>query len=151
MNVLKQIARWIAWIAFAATAAGCASVQMASPQADAEAKRFTVPAGKSRIYVYRNERLGGAIKIALALDGRMMGQTAPKTYFAWDVAPGKHEIMCSGENNVRLTVDAPSGGAVYVWQEMKMGTWSAGCALNLVDGSTGRSGVMDCSLAQGMQ
>jgi len=150
MDMLKNVARWIAYIAMATAAAGCATTQMASPEADAEAKRFMVPEGQSRIYVYRNETFGSAIKIALALDGRLMGSTAPHTYFAWDVAPGKHEITCSGENNIRLTVDAPSGRAVYVWQEMKMGMLSAGCALNLVDGTTGRSGVMDCKRAQNM-
>ena len=151
MYALRHAIRWIACIALAVAAAGCASTQMASPEEDAQAKRFTVPEGKSRIYVYRNETFGGAIKIALALDGKMMGSTAPKTYFAWDVSPGRHEITCMGENNIKLTVDAPSGGAVYVWQEMKMGMLSAGCALNLVDGTTGRAGVMDCNRAQSMQ
>ena len=42
--------------------AGCASVPMASPEADANAKSFRVPAGKSNIYIYRNESFGAAIK-----------------------------------------------------------------------------------------
>lgn len=151
MNVLKQIARWIAWIAFAATAAGCATTQMASEQEDADAKLFVVPEGKSRIYVYRNETFGSAIKITLALDGRMMGSTAPKTYFAWDVTPGPHEIMCMGENNAKVNVDAPPGRAAYVWQEMKMGMLSAGCALKIVDGPTGRAGVLESRRAKSMQ
>jgi hypothetical protein len=151
MIMLRHATRWIGSIALVAVAAGCASVQMASPEADAQAKQFNVPVGKSRIYVYRNENFGGAIKIAITLDGRLMGSTAPKTYFAWDVSPGKHDIMCAAENNSKLTVDAPSGRAVYVWQEMKMGMLSAGCALNLVDGATGRAGVMESKLAQSMQ
>ena len=150
MDILKHATRWIACIALAAAATGCATTQMASSEEDAEAKRFTVPEGKGRIYVYRNETFGGAIKIALALDGKMMGSTAPKTYFAWDVSPGKHEITCIGEDNIKLSVNAPSGRAVYVWQEMKMGTWSAGCALNLVDGTRGRAGVMESKRAQNM-
>ena len=151
MNVMNRATRLITCIALAAAATGCATTQMASEQEDADAKTFMVPEGRSRIYVYRNETFGSAIKIALALDGRMMGSTAPKTYFAWDVTPGPHEIMCLGENNIKVTVDAPSGRAAYVWQEMKMGTWSAGCALNVVDGPTGRAGVLDCKRAQNLQ
>ncbi len=148
---VSRTVRSLAYVAFIAVASGCASVQMASPEADKQAKQFSVPPGKSRIYVYRNETMGGAIKIPVMLDGKMMGSTAPKTYFAWDVTPGNHDIMCAGENNVSLRVNAPSGRAVYVWQEMKMGMMSARCALNLVDETTGRAGVMECGLAQSMQ
>lgn len=151
MNVMNHATRLIASLAMAAAAAGCATTQMASEQEDADAKTFIVPEGRSRIYVYRNETFGSAIKITLALDGRMMGSTAPKTYFAWDVTPGPHEVMCVGENNVKVNVDAPPGRAAYVWQEMKMGMLSAGCALNIVDGPTGRAGVLESRRAKSMQ
>ena len=127
---------------------GCASVPLASPEQDTQAKQFRVPPGKSRIYVYRNESMGGAIKIAVTLDGKVMGQTAPKTYFAVDVAPGKHELTCLAENNASLSVNAPAGKPVFVWQEMKMGAWSARCALNQVSDPVGREGVMESSMAQ---
>lgn len=132
----------------AALVSGCASVPMASPDMDAKAKQFRVPPGKSRIYVYRNENLGGVIKIVITLDGKVVGSTAPKTYFALDVAPGKHELACLAENNASLSVSVPAGKPVFVWQEMKMGTWSPRCALNLVGDQAGRDGVLESSLAQ---
>ena len=45
----------------------CASVPMASNENDVVAKKFEVPANKSRIYVYRNEALGSALKFTLAI------------------------------------------------------------------------------------
>lgn len=36
-------------------ASGCASVQMASPEQDSQAKTFSVAPDKANIYVYRNE------------------------------------------------------------------------------------------------
>ena len=51
---------------------GCASVPMASAEADAAAKRFEAPAGKATIYVYRNEIIGGAVALTVALDGRVV-------------------------------------------------------------------------------
>jgi hypothetical protein len=120
---------------------------MASKEQDALAKSFQVAPDKSRIYVYRNESMGGAVKIPVTLNGRLMGQTAPKTYFAWDVDPGTQEITCIGETSATLSVDAKAGQAHYVWQEMKMGMWAASCALEEVDETKGQAAVNECSLA----
>jgi Protein of unknown function (DUF2846) len=121
---------------------------MSSSDEDAKAKQFEVPADKSRIYVYRNESLGGAIKVPITLDGQMVGQTARKTYFIFDVSPGKHEVGCVAETSSKATVDALPGKIAFVWQEMKMGTWAAACAMHLVDEATGKKGVSECNLAQ---
>lgn len=129
-------------------ATGCASVPMATQDSDAQAKQFRVSSGKSRIYVYRNENIGGAMKIVITLDGKVVGSTAPKTYFALDVSPGKHDLSCVAENTAPLSVNAPSGKPVFVWQEMKMGALSARCALNLVSDADGRAGVLESYLAQ---
>lgn len=127
---------------------GCASVPMASSDMDVQAKQFQVAAGKSRIYVYRNENMGGAIKIVITLDGKVVGSNAAKTYFALDVAPGKHDVACISENTASLSVNAPSGKPVFVWQEVKMGTWSPKCAMIQVDDKVGRNGVLESGLAQ---
>lgn len=68
--------------------AGCVSVPMAPPEADAMAKTFAVEPGKSNIYVYRNESMGGAIAMTVSLDGKVAGKSGPKTYFKWSVEPG---------------------------------------------------------------
>lgn len=128
--------------------AGCASVPMASSDMDTQAKQFHVPSGKSRIYVYRNESIGGAIKIVITLDGKVVGSTAPRTYFALDVAPGKHELGCIVENTATLPVNAPADKPVFVWQEVKVGAWSPRCALNQMDDQAGRDGVLESGLAQ---
>jgi hypothetical protein len=94
-------------------------------------------------------RLGGAIKIPVTLDGKVMGQTAPKTYFMWDVAPGPHKITCLGEEVVSLDVSARPGTAHFIWQEMKMGMWAARCALHEVETEKGKQAVMGTKLAQG--
>lgn len=129
--------------------AGCASVPMASSDMDMQVKQFYVPPGKSRIYVYRNEYMGGALKTMITLDGKVVGSTAPKTYFALDVTPGKYVLGCIVQQNTdSLSVNATAGKSVFVWQEMKLGTWSPSCALNLMDDHAGRNGVMESRLAQ---
>ncbi len=138
----------IALMGVASLLSGCASVPMASMEDDTHAKEFKVDPEKSRIYLYRSESFGGAIKVPVTLNGRMMGQTAPKTYYVWDVAPGKQDITCIGESTGSLTIETKPSMAYYVWQEMKMGMWAAGCALHEVAASEGQKAVKDCKLAQ---
>lgn len=134
-------------VALLVLVSGCASVPMASKEQDAAAKGFRAPPDKGRIYVYRNELMGGAVKIPITLDGKLVGSTVKNSYFIFDVSPGTHEVGCVGETPGKVTVDAKGGEAAYVWQEMKMGMWAASCAMHVVDEQKGRQGVSDCTLA----
>ncbi len=127
---------------------GCASVPMASSDEDAKAKSFTVPANKSSIYVYRNESFGGAIPMTVSLDGKLAGQSGPKTYFMWEVEPGSHEVASIAENTSTLKLNTEAGKVYYVWQEVKMGLWMPRSLLQEVDPETGKKGVAECKRAQ---
>jgi hypothetical protein len=127
---------------------GCASVPMTSIDEDAKAKSFVVPSDKSSIYVYRNESIGGAIPMTVALNGKVAGQTGMQTYFLFEVAPGTHEVSSISENTSTLKLQTEAGKAYYVWQEVKMGMWMARSQLQQVDEQTGRKGVLECKRAQ---
>jgi len=126
---------------------GCASVPMASMEADQEAKKFTLPSNDANIYLYRNESMGGAVSMTVSLDGRMAGNTGPKTYFLWRVAPGKHEIASHTENTAKIVIDTKAGNNYYVWQEVKMGMWAARSQLHKVSKEQGQKAVNECKLA----
>ncbi|MDD4978861.1 MAG: DUF2846 domain-containing protein [Gallionella sp.] len=130
---------------------GCASVQMADPAKDAQAKQFTAKPDVAGIYIYRNESMGAALKMDIDLDGKPLGQSAAKTYFYAEVQPGNHKITSKTENTVDLSIDAVAGKLYYVWQEVKMGVWSARSKLQLVDEATGQAGVNECKLAAPLQ
>jgi len=127
-------------------ASGCASVPLADQAADAEAKKFTVPMDKASVYVFRNESFGGAIKMPVTLNDRMMGDTGPKTYFHWLLDPGSYKIASHTENTPELVVDVEAGKDYYVWQEVKMGLWTARSLLHKVDNTNGRKGVGESRL-----
>lgn len=127
--------------------AGCASVPMASMEADSSAKQFLPGKGYSNIYLYRNETFGAAVSMTVSLDGKVMGRTGPQTYFLWEVAPGKHEIASHTENTARITIDAKEGRNHYVWQEVKMGMWQPGSQLQEMNEEEGRKGVLECKRA----
>lgn len=145
--MLKKIAL-IGAVMAATLLTGCASVPKASPELDARAKTFAVAPGKANIYLYRNESMGGAVKMDVSLDGKAMGQTSAQTYFMFEVAPGKHIIASRAENEVMQEVIAQAGKNYFIWQEVKMGVMYARNKLNLVDEATGRAGVAECSLIE---
>lgn len=129
------------------TLAGCASVPMASQEADASAKAFQPRPGMANIFLYRNETFGAAVAMTVSLDGKVMGRTGPQTYFLWEVAPGRHEIASHTENTSKLTIDVQAGRNYYVWQEVKMGMFQPGSLLQEMSEVEGRKGVMECQRA----
>ncbi len=126
---------------------GCASVQMGDTQVDAKLKTFTPPKDKAALYVYRNETFGAALKMTVLLDGKILGDTASKTYLHADLEPGKHRLISKTENDSVLDFEAIAGKIYYVWQEVKMGLWQARSQLQMVDEKTGQAGVLESQLA----
>lgn len=127
---------------------GCASVPMGDAKQDAALKQFQAKPNVAGVYVYRNESLGAAIKMDVAVDGKNIGQTAAKTYLYKEVAPGKHIVSGSSENTDNVEINAVAGKLYYVWQEVKMGLMYAGNKLHLVDEAQGQKGVAESSLAE---
>lgn len=125
---------------------GCASVKMASPNDDAKAKTFATNSNQANLYIYRNESMGGAVRMAVEMDGKEIGKTASKTYLVTSVSPGKHTLISKAENDSSLDLNAEAGKNYYVWQEVKMGLLSARSKLQLVDATQGQAGVKESQL-----
>jgi len=132
----------------AALVSGCASVPMASLEADSKAKAFQVEPSKANLYIYRNESFGGAVKMTVLLDNQIAGDTGAKTYILKTVEPGSHTVISKTENDSVLTVNTVAGKNYFVWQEVKMGAFSARSNLHLVDDVTGQAGVSESKLVQ---
>ncbi len=127
---------------------GCATVNMGDAKQDAAVKTFAAPAGKAGLYIYRNETMGAAIKMDVAVDGQPIGQTAANTFLYKEVAPGKRTITSTAENTDTLEIDAKPGVLYYIWQEVKMGLMGARSKLQLVDATAGKKGVLETKLAE---
>ncbi len=141
--------RFTSLVALSLLATACASVPMASLEADRSAKEFRTTPGKSNLYVFRDESIGGAVKMTVLLDGRLLGDTAAKTFLITSVAPGLHAIVSKTENDARVDFTAVPGKNVYVWQEVKMGVWAARSDLHLIDEEVAKGRIAACSLAAG--
>lgn len=129
---------------------GCASVPMGDPVLDSEMKRFGTVPDMSRVYIYRNENMGAAVKMTVTVDGRVIGATAANTYLVTDVSAGAHTIGSDAENLTLLKVHTQAGKNIYIWQEVKMGFGYARSQLHLVPESEGKAGVLETKLAGSM-
>lgn len=128
---------------------GCATIPMATEEQDLARKEFSQPAQDSAgLYVYRNTRLGGALKKNIYLDGEFIGETAPMTYYYLDINPGAHVLSTESEfSDNSLEIDAKGGQNYFVQQYMKLGVFVGGANLELVPEEKGKEGVLECKLA----
>lgn len=126
--------------------AGCASVPMANHQEDVVAKQFLPSSGMAGLYIYRNEYRGGAIKMPVTVDGRVLGKTVPMSYLYTEVTPGRHIITADGGNTDQIKVVAVAGENVYVHQAIQPGFSMAGSSMRQVGDTEGRTGVLECKM-----
>ncbi|HXF66547.1 MAG TPA: hypothetical protein VNK67_07625 [Burkholderiales bacterium] len=101
----------------AAAAAGCASTPQATPERDADAKRFVPHPASAAIYVYRNDFRSGdedEMDSVLYVDDRLVGATLPGTYFRVDVRPGVRWLRGTGHDVGRLKLEARAGEIHFV-------------------------------------
>ncbi|MBN9358420.1 DUF2846 domain-containing protein [Herbaspirillum huttiense] len=134
-------------LALVSALSGCA-VPMADPAKDAQLKEFKIDKDKSAVYIYRNETMGAAVRMDVAVDGAPLGRTAAHTYLYKELTPGKHVITSTAENTETLEIDAKPGVLTYIWQEVKMGILMARNKLHLVDEEEGQAGVKESKLAE---
>ena len=93
---------------------GCASTPMASPDAEADAKRFESAPNAAIIYLYRPPAPGGDAAATIWVDGRLLGETLPTTFFRVPARPGHSRITVSGNDTGRLEIDTQANGVYFV-------------------------------------
>jgi len=92
----------------------CASTPEAPVQSDAEAKRFESAPRAAIIYLYRADAPGGSATSTIWVDGHIVGQTLPATYFRVPVRPGRNRISAYAGDQGRLEIETREGGIYFV-------------------------------------
>jgi len=131
---------------------GCASVPMASLEDDTARKNFSSPSpGTAGLYIYRNTNLGGALKKFIYIDGELVAETGPMTYFYFEVQGGKRKLSTESEFSENdLIVEVENGKNYFVQQAIKLGVFVGGAKLVLVPEAEGTKGVLECKLADNL-
>jgi protein involved in sex pheromone biosynthesis len=129
---------------------GCASVPMASKEADSSLKQFVTPnESKAGLYVYRNSLVGQALKKSISLDGVVIGETANKVYFYKEITPGNHTLATESEfSDNSIDFKADGGKNYFARQYIKIGVFVGGAGIEMVDEEVGKKEVSECGLAQ---
>ena len=133
---------------------GCVSVPLTSANYDSEAKKFSVPADKSYIYVVRSSGgPGTGVHMSVALDGNDVGILATSTFLLLEVSPGKHSIKTGLSRSATVlgyerptTVEVLTRpGQHYIISSM-FGAW-APSIVKIVQGDEGKKLITDSSRA----
>jgi hypothetical protein len=130
--------------------AGCMTAPLAPSVLDAKMKEFVPQEGKAGLYIYRDD--GGRLipPLTTTVNGFLLGDTIPNTYFRLNAAPGMYVIESSigtiGKKLAPLTLNVEAGNNYFVFQEVKMGLLSNQFSLRQTDETTGSSGVLRASL-----
>ncbi len=93
--------------------AGCASTPEASPSSDADAKRFDSAPNAAIVYIYRPTGAGHGVS-TIWVNGRLVGETLPQTFFRVPVRPGRTRINASAGDAGRIEFDTQVDGVYFV-------------------------------------
>ena len=128
----------------------CASVPMASRDADTAGKTFAPPPpGSATLYLYRESLFGAAYSLALSVGQRNLGALAADTWFRIDVEPGTYDVRCmTPEASGSTSVQIASGETRFVEAAIRMGFVAPRCAVFEVAPEKGRAAVTGGKRAQ---
>ncbi len=123
---------------------GCASTPEASVTSDADAKRFDTAPNAAIVYIYRP--IGGGRGVStIWLDGRLVGESLPQSFFRVAARPGRNLITVSGNDPGRLEFDTKADGIYFVEARVEGETQSeATSRFRLVPPETGQPAIVGC-------
>lgn len=101
----------------------CASVPMATAEANAQGKRFSPTPGQAALYVYREGWFAPAVTMSLSVGQQWLGALSPDTWFRIDLYPGRYAMRCSSNGNSdEIEVHLRADQIRYVEMAARMGT-----------------------------
>lgn len=88
---------------------------MASKEADAAAKQFTVNPQKANIYIFREYMHGNSgWTVPVSIYDVPVGELAVETYLVKEVDPGRHDIKGKGGTDGNISIETAAGRNYFV-------------------------------------
>jgi hypothetical protein len=102
--------------------AACASTPQATPERDAEARRFEPVTREAVIYIYRPGVALSGPETTLWVDNRLVGASLPGTFFRVIALPGRNVIDTSPPDSGRIEITTQGNDVTYV-EMITEGRW----------------------------
>ena len=136
-------------ILFGTALTACATVALAPPAKDQQAKTFEVSEQQANIYVFRRAKIAGdALLLPIYLDGQFVGGVAPETFLLLQVNPGKHTVAAiMQEGQAVMTLRAKSRTNYFIKAQPSWGLLGPIAELYQVPETVAREAIQDLSLA----
>ena len=124
--------------------AGCASTPQATLSSDADAKRFDSAMNAAVVFIYRPIGAGHGVS-TIWLDGRLVGESLPQSFFRVVARPGHNRITTSGNDPGRLEFDTRADEVYFVEARVEGETQSeARSSFRLVTPEMGKTAIAGC-------
>ena len=118
---------------------GCVQKMERAPIAeDKLAKEFKTDPDFANLYICRNESFGWAVHMPVLVNDKLIGRTEAQSYFYIKLEEGRQNIKSLTEQIQSIYVDTTKGKNYFVWQEVKMGTWTANSMLHSMSEEDGK-------------
>ena len=118
---------------------GCVQKMERAPIAeDKLAKEFKTDPDFANLYICRNESFGWAVHMPVLVNDKLIGRTEAQSYFYIKIEEGRQNIKSLTEQIQSIYVDTTKGKNYFVWQEVKMGTWTANSMLHSMSEEDGK-------------
>ena len=118
---------------------GCVQKMERAPIAeDKLAKKFKTDPDFANLYICRNESFGWAVHMPVLVNDKLIGRTEAQSHFYIKLEEGRQNIKSLTEQIQSIYVDTTKGKNYFVWQEVKMGTWTANSMLHSMNEEDGK-------------
>ena len=124
--------------------AGCASTPEASLSSDADAKRFDTAPNAAIVYIYRPTGAGRGVS-TLWVNGRLVGESLPRTFYRVPVRPGRTRLTTSANDAGKLEFDTQVDGVYFVEARVEGETQSeAATTFRRIPPESGKAAIVSC-------
>ena len=128
-----------------ALCAGCASTPQATPERDAEARRFEPVTREAVIYIYRPGIALSGPETTLWVDNRLVGTSLPGTFFRVIALPGRNVIDTSPPDTGRIEIETRGNDVTFVEMTTQGGfTDSPTTTFRVVDPEEAKAAIASC-------
>ena len=105
-----------------------------------------IPKGKGRVFVYREDAIGMAVRPKIKIDDQPIGTSKAQGFSYSDQTVGQHVVSLTTETTKRTTVAVTAGQPSFVQTHMGFGVLVGHVVPTFVDKLQGEAGIRDCKL-----